>query len=143
MDLVQSGYYDKRVLKKSDTALMVDTLAGSTAASAGTSGAASGEGAEGDGDGGGGGGGRGGDSNGDGSGDSSRGAAYSGAVGAREALPLEVKPLDQFEPRYRSPLNVMGGEEMPTLPLSVNGALAMARGRGGDISYYDAPVSSA
>ena len=52
-----------------------------------------------------------------------------GAEGGRvDALPLEVKPLDDYEPRYRSPLNVMGAEELPTLPLSVNGALAMARG---------------
>ena len=43
-------------------------------------------------------------------------------------LPLEVKPLEDYEPRYRSPLNVMGAEELPTLPLSVNGSLAMARG---------------
>ena len=43
-------------------------------------------------------------------------------------LPLEVKPIDDYEPRYRSPLNVMGAEELPTLPLSVNGSLAMARG---------------
>ena len=43
-------------------------------------------------------------------------------------LPLEVKPIDDYEPRYRSPLNVMGAEELPSLPLSVNGSLAMARG---------------
>ena len=36
--------------------------------------------------------------------------------------------MDDYEPRYRSPLNVMGAEELPTLPLSVNGSLAMARG---------------
>ena len=47
---------------------------------------------------------------------------------APAALPLEVKPVDDYEPRYRSPLNVMGAEELPTLPMSVNGALAMARG---------------
>jgi len=54
------------------------------------------------------------------------GVARGAAV--REALPLEVKSMNDFDPRYRSPLNVQGGEEMPSLPLSVNGALAMARG---------------
>jgi cyclophilin family peptidyl-prolyl cis-trans isomerase len=49
-------------------------------------------------------------------------------VDTAATLPLEVKPIDDYEPRYRSPLNVMGAEELPTLPLSVNGALAMARG---------------
>ena len=47
---------------------------------------------------------------------------------ADDSLPLEVKPINDYEPRYRSPLNVMGAEELPTLPLSVNGSLAMARG---------------
>ena len=51
-----------------------------------------------------------------------------GKVDPSASLPLEVKPLDDYEPRYRSPLNVMGAEELPTLPMSVNGALAMARG---------------
>ena len=51
-----------------------------------------------------------------------------GKVDPSASLPLEVKPLDDYEPRYRSPLNVMGAEELPTLPLSVNGSLAMARG---------------
>ena len=41
-------------------------------------------------------------------------------------LPLEVKPIDDYE-SYRSPLNVMGAEEPPTPLLSVNGS-AMARG---------------
>ena len=34
VDLVQRGYYNNRVLKKSDTALLVDTRAGSKAAAA-------------------------------------------------------------------------------------------------------------
>lgn len=54
--------------------------------------------------------------------------ARAGKVDPSATLPLEVKPLDDYEPRYRSPLNVMGAEELPTLPLSVNGSLAMARG---------------
>ena len=49
-------------------------------------------------------------------------------INPSDTLPLEVKPIDDYEPRYRSPLNVMGAEELPTLPLSVNGSLAMARG---------------
>ena len=36
--------------------------------------------------------------------------------------------MDFYEPRWRSALNVQGGEEMPTLPLSVNGSIAMVRG---------------
>ena len=56
VDLVQRGYYNNRVLKKSDTALLVDTRAGSKAAAAAAAandaagagaGAAAGEGEEG------------------------------------------------------------------------------------------------
>ena len=54
VDLVQRGYYNNRVLKKSETALLVDTRAGSKAAAAAAAaatdaaaGAAAGEGEEG------------------------------------------------------------------------------------------------
>lgn len=44
-------------------------------------------------------------------------------------LPLEILPAGAFEPLYRSPLDVAGGE-LPLLPLSVYGALAASRPRG-------------
>lgn len=40
-------------------------------------------------------------------------------------VPLEIKPSGQFEPLYRTTLSVQDGE-LPVLPLSVNGAVAMA-----------------
>lgn len=45
--------------------------------------------------------------------------------GAAPDLPLEFKPMGQFEPQYRLPLDVQGGEELPVLPFSVYGAVAM------------------
>lgn len=41
-------------------------------------------------------------------------------------LPLEVMARGEYEPRYRTELDVNSGE-IPLLPLSVDGALAMAR----------------
>lgn len=41
------------------------------------------------------------------------------------SVPLEIKPSGQFEPLYRTKLDVQDGE-LPTLPLSVYGAVAMA-----------------
>jgi len=46
--------------------------------------------------------------------------------GGRSTLPLEILPAGAFDPVYRSPLDV-GGGEMPVLPLSVYGAVAMGR----------------
>ncbi|KAK9131668.1 hypothetical protein Scep_011196 [Stephania cephalantha] len=40
-------------------------------------------------------------------------------------IPLEIKPSGQFEPLYRTTLSVQDGE-LPALPLSVYGAVAMA-----------------
>ncbi|KAK4576599.1 hypothetical protein RGQ29_027228 [Quercus rubra] len=40
-------------------------------------------------------------------------------------VPLEIMPSGQFEPLYRTTLNVQDGE-LPVLPLSVYGAVAMA-----------------
>lgn len=113
VDLVKRGYYNNRALKKSETALLVDV--GAAAAAEATAAVASDDAAA------------------DGVNDApampEADAEAPGAAAAdRDPLPLEVKPLDDYEPRYRSPLNVMGAEELPTLPLSVNGALAMARG---------------
>ncbi|XP_022142899.1 peptidyl-prolyl cis-trans isomerase CYP37, chloroplastic isoform X2 [Momordica charantia] len=41
------------------------------------------------------------------------------------SIPLEIKPSGQFEPLYRTTLSVQDGE-LPVLPLSVYGAVAMA-----------------
>ncbi|KAL5736246.1 hypothetical protein ACOSQ2_031034 [Xanthoceras sorbifolium] len=41
------------------------------------------------------------------------------------AIPLEIMPSGQFEPLYRTTLSVQDGE-LPVLPLSVYGAVAMA-----------------
>lgn len=48
---------------------------------------------------------------------------------APKELPLEFKPLGQFEPVYRLPLDTQSGTgtELPALPMSVYGALAMPR----------------
>jgi len=50
-------------------------------------------------------------------------------VSSDATLPLEILPAGAFEPLYRSPLDVAGGE-LPLLPLSVYGALAASRPRG-------------
>ncbi|CAN1154099.1 Peptidyl-prolyl cis-trans isomerase CYP37, chloroplastic [Linum perenne] len=41
------------------------------------------------------------------------------------SVPLEIMPSDQFEPLYRTKLSIQDGE-LPVLPLSVYGAVAMA-----------------
>ncbi|KAG0497129.1 hypothetical protein HPP92_001820 [Vanilla planifolia] len=41
------------------------------------------------------------------------------------SVPLEVKPSGEFEPLYKTTLSIQDGE-LPTLPLSVYGAVAMA-----------------
>ncbi|KAH9650867.1 peptidyl-prolyl cis-trans isomerase CYP37 [Citrus sinensis] len=51
-------------------------------------------------------------------------------------LPLEIMPSGQFEPLYRTALNVQDGE-LPVLPLSVYGAVAMAHSE--DSEEYSAP----
>lgn len=38
---------------------------------------------------------------------------------------MEILPLGEFEPLYKTPLDVQGGE-LPVLPLSIYGAVAMA-----------------
>ena len=48
---------------------------------------------------------------------------------AASLLPLEVRPADGFEPVYRFPLDVPAGE-IPALPLSIFGAVALARPAG-------------
>lgn len=45
-------------------------------------------------------------------------------------LPLEMLPIGQFDIVYRSPLDVRSGE-LPVLPLSIYGALAMSHGPDG------------
>jgi len=49
------------------------------------------------------------------------------------SIPLEVKASNEFEPRYRSPLEVASGiDALPALPLSVNGAVAAMRSASDD-----------
>lgn len=49
-------------------------------------------------------------------------------------LPLELRAVGEYEPRYRVPLDALGGGEMPVLPISVYGAVAALRGDGGNDS---------
>lgn len=44
------------------------------------------------------------------------------------SIPLEVKASNEFEPRYRSPLDVASGiDALPSIPLSVNGSVSAMR----------------
>ncbi|XP_044485236.1 peptidyl-prolyl cis-trans isomerase CYP37, chloroplastic isoform X4 [Mangifera indica] len=52
------------------------------------------------------------------------------------SVPLEIKPSGQFEPLYKTTLSVQDGE-LPVLPLSVYGAVAMAHSEVSD--EYSAP----
>ena len=45
--------------------------------------------------------------------------------GVGRELPIEILPSGEFQPLYRTTLNVQDGE-LPVLPLSVYGAVAMA-----------------
>ncbi len=47
----------------------------------------------------------------------------------RPPLPLEILPAGEFDPLYRLPLDVQGGE-LPVLPLSIPGAVSFARAEG-------------
>jgi cyclophilin family peptidyl-prolyl cis-trans isomerase len=61
-------------------------------------------------------------------------ALPSGPPPLARTLPLEVRAEGEYEPRYRAPLDVLGSGELPVLPLSVYGAVAMARGPEGNDS---------
>nr|CAD1819352.1 unnamed protein product [Ananas comosus var. bracteatus] len=52
------------------------------------------------------------------------------------SVPLEIMPSGQFEPLYKTTLNVQDGE-LPVLPLSVYGAVAMAHSM--DSDEYSSP----
>ncbi|CAM0906321.1 unnamed protein product [Alopecurus aequalis] len=52
-------------------------------------------------------------------------------------IPLEVMPAGQFEPLYRSPLSIQDGE-LPVLPMSVYGSVAMAHSE--DSDEYSSPT---
>eukprot|EP00252_Welwitschia_mirabilis_P008559 TRINITY_DN2049_c0_g1_i3.p1 TRINITY_DN2049_c0_g1~~TRINITY_DN2049_c0_g1_i3.p1 ORF type:complete len:423 (+),score=82.38 TRINITY_DN2049_c0_g1_i3:123-1391(+) len=58
----------------------------------------------------------------------------SGNVGP--SIPLEIMPAGAFEPSYKAALDVQGGE-LPVLPLSVFGAIAMAHDTSNE--EYSAP----
>ena len=45
------------------------------------------------------------------------------APAAGKVLPLEILPLGEFDPVYRSTLDVQNGE-LPVLPLSIYGAVS-------------------
>ncbi|KAG0592300.1 hypothetical protein KC19_1G240500, partial [Ceratodon purpureus] len=49
-------------------------------------------------------------------------------AGAGRELPIEILPSGEFQPLYRTTLNVQDGE-LPVLPLSVFGAVAMAHNK--------------
>lgn len=49
-------------------------------------------------------------------------------------IPLEILPLGDFEPIYGSPLNVQAGE-LPVLPMSIYGAVAMAHAPDADEGF--------
>ncbi|KAL0926620.1 hypothetical protein M5K25_002859 [Dendrobium thyrsiflorum] len=52
------------------------------------------------------------------------------------SVPLEVKPSGEFEPLYKTALSIQDGE-LPVLPLSVYGAVAMAHNT--DLEEYSSP----
>lgn len=52
------------------------------------------------------------------------------------SVPLEIMPSGQFEPLYKTMLSVQDGE-LPVLPLSVYGAVAMAHSE--DSEQYSSP----
>ncbi|CAN6168458.1 unnamed protein product [Urochloa humidicola] len=52
-------------------------------------------------------------------------------------VPLEVMPAGQFEPLYRTPLSIQDGE-LPVLPMSVYGAVAMSHSV--DSDEYSSPT---
>eukprot|EP00877_Chromochloris_zofingiensis_P007222 jgi/Chrzof1/2753/Cz11g28010.t1_CYP37 len=45
-------------------------------------------------------------------------------ISAKPPVPLEILPAGEFDPLYRLPLDVQGGE-LPVLPLSIPGAVSM------------------
>lgn len=57
---------------------------------------------------------------------------FSAAAGQK--IPLEILPLGDFEPIYGSPLNVQAGE-LPVLPMSIYGAVAMAHAPDADEGF--------
>jgi hypothetical protein len=70
---------------------------------------------------------------------SGEGALYVGGTGSAQKetpaaalqLPFEVMSAGDFEPHYRLPLDVQGGE-MPVIPMSVYGSVVMGRGENYD-----------
>ena len=55
-------------------------------------------------------------------------------VAAGKQIPLEIMPLGDFEPIYGSPLNVQAGE-LPVLPMSIYGSVAMAHAPDADEGF--------
>ena len=60
---------------------------------------------------------------------------------ASTSIPLEVKASNEFEPRYRSPLDVASGiDALPSIPLSVNGSVSAMRSATDDARFLFLPV---
>lgn len=55
-------------------------------------------------------------------------------IAAGKQIPLEIMPLGDFEPIYGSPLNVQAGE-LPVLPMSIYGSVAMAHAPDADEGF--------
>ena len=55
-------------------------------------------------------------------------------VAAGKQIPLEILPMGDFEPIYGSPLNVQAGE-LPVLPMSIYGSVAMAHAPDADEGF--------
>ncbi|KAI8474603.1 MAG: cyclophilin-type peptidyl-prolyl cis-trans isomerase [Monoraphidium minutum] len=64
----------------------------------------------------------------------SRVSVITSATAARQRppIPLEIMPAGEFEPLYRLPLDVQGGE-YPVLPLSISGAVSMTHTPDSDV----------
>ncbi|GMH41914.1 hypothetical protein BSKO_09833 [Bryopsis sp. KO-2023] len=61
-----------------------------------------------------------------------RNAVAGGAgLAPNKSIPLEILPVGDFDPLYGIPIDVQSGER-PVLPLSINGAVSMARSKNQD-----------
>lgn len=58
--------------------------------------------------------------------------AVGAGLNSSKTIPLEILPAGDFDPLYQTPLDVQSGER-PVLPLSIDGAVSMAKAR--DIDY--------
>jgi cyclophilin family peptidyl-prolyl cis-trans isomerase len=66
-----------------------------------------------------------------------RASAEAQALAGSAPVPLEMLPQGEFDPVYRLPLDVAGGE-LPVLPLSIEGAVGLAKLPDGDPAFVSA-----